>query len=191
MVTDQFGMFGLLSFIRAAESDPNLVALALGNDLTTLGLNLNSTENLFNTFSSPWSETQGRPQDIDFNVPPEYLTNMYIRDKLAAIKLNRYNEDLLFYLYYNFGGDFIQLAAANELYDREWRFHKDDRVWITRAPGVDPQVKTNTYERGTYHYFDCHSWRKVAKEFHVDYSKLEERPRIPSTTSSSINSQLN
>ena len=64
MVQDQFGMMGLLTFIRGAETDPNLVALALGrymfihvvtlncvchvciyllySDLTTLGLNLNS-----------------------------------------------------------------------------------------------------------------------------------------------------
>lgn len=44
MVMDQFGMVGLLAFIRAAETDPNLVSLALGTDLTTLGLNLNSSE---------------------------------------------------------------------------------------------------------------------------------------------------
>ena len=65
MVQDQFGMMGLLTFIRAAETDPGLVALALGrcavhiiiyyeihftfhgplfSDLTTLGLNLNSPE---------------------------------------------------------------------------------------------------------------------------------------------------
>jgi hypothetical protein len=44
MVADQFGMVGLLAFIRAAENDPNLVALAPGIDLTTLGLNLNSPE---------------------------------------------------------------------------------------------------------------------------------------------------
>ena len=44
MVTDQFGMIGLLTFIRAAETDPGLVHLALGSDLTTLGLNLNSPE---------------------------------------------------------------------------------------------------------------------------------------------------
>ena len=30
MVQDQFGMMGLLTFIRAAETDPGLVALALG-----------------------------------------------------------------------------------------------------------------------------------------------------------------
>jgi len=30
MVIDQFGMIGLLTFIRAAETEPNLVTLALG-----------------------------------------------------------------------------------------------------------------------------------------------------------------
>ncbi len=44
MVTDQFGMAGLLTFIWAAERNPNLVILAPGIDLTTLGLNLNSPE---------------------------------------------------------------------------------------------------------------------------------------------------
>lgn len=44
MVTDQFGMIGLLTFIRAAETDLGMVHLALGSDLTTLGLNLNSPE---------------------------------------------------------------------------------------------------------------------------------------------------
>ncbi|XP_070581081.1 CCR4-NOT transcription complex subunit 2-like isoform X3 [Ptychodera flava] len=179
MVMDQFGMVGLLTFIKAAETDPNLVALALGSDLTTLGLNLNSPENLYSTFSSPWADTPCRPQDIDFHVPQEYLTNVHIRDKLAPIKLSRYGEDLLFYLYYTHGGDVLQLAAAAELYNRDWRYHKEERVWITRAPGMDPTVKTNSYERGTYYFFDCHGWRKVAKEFHLEYDKLEDRPHLP------------
>ena len=79
MVTDQFGMIGLLTFIRAAETDPNLVSLALGADLTTLGLNLNSEVNLYPTFGGPWAETPCRPQDIDYHVPHEYLTNQAIR----------------------------------------------------------------------------------------------------------------
>ena len=79
MVRDQFGMIGLLTFIRAAETDPNLVSLALGADLTTLGLNLNSEVNLYPTFGGPWAETPCRPQDIDYHVPYEYLTNTTIR----------------------------------------------------------------------------------------------------------------
>ncbi|XP_062339222.1 CCR4-NOT transcription complex subunit 2 isoform X1 [Osmerus eperlanus] len=181
MVTDQFGMIGLLTFIRAAETDPGMVHLALGSDLTTLGLNLNSPENLYPKFASPWASAPCRPQDIDFHVPSEYLTNIHIRDKLAAIKLSRYGEDLLFYLYYMNGGDLLQLLAAVELFNRDWRYHKEERVWITRAPGMEPTLKTNAYERGTYYFFDCLNWRKVAKEFHLEYDKLEERPHVPST----------
>ncbi|XP_007503101.1 CCR4-NOT transcription complex subunit 2 isoform X3 [Monodelphis domestica] len=181
MVTDQFGMIGLLTFIRAAETDPGMVHLALGSDLTTLGLNLNSPENLYPKFASPWASSPCRPQDIDFHVPSEYLTNIHIRDKLAAIKLGRYGEDLLFYLYYMNGGDVLQLLAAVELFNRDWRYHKEERVWITRAPGMEPAMKTNTYERGTYYFFDCLNWRKVAKEFLLEYDKLEERPHLPSS----------
>lgn len=61
MVNNQFGMVGLLTFIRAAETeDPNLVSLALGQDLTALGLNLNSPENLYVNFDGPWAETPCR-----------------------------------------------------------------------------------------------------------------------------------
>ncbi|KAE8281104.1 CCR4-NOT transcription complex subunit 2 CCR4-associated factor 2 [Larimichthys crocea] len=207
MVTDQFGMIGLLTFIRAAETDPGMVHLALGSDLTTLGLNLNSPENLYPKFASPWASAPCRPQDIGefvtlsglkpnvFSVQcvqcsvlcpqtstsPQILTNIHIRDKLAAIKLSRYGEDLLFYLYYMNGGDLLQLLAAVELFNRDWRYHKEERVWITRAPGMEPTLKTNAYERGTYYFFDCLNWRKVAKEFHLEYDKLEERPHVPST----------
>merc|ERR1719384_828378 len=181
MVTDQFGMIGLLTFIRAAETDPNLVSLALGADLTTLGLNLNSEVNLYPTFGGPWAETPCRPQDIDFHVPHEYLTNTAIREKLAPVKLNRYKDDILFYMFYTNVGDVLQLAAAAELYNRDWRYHKEERVWITRAQGMVPIEKTATYERGTYYFFDVNCWRKVPKEFHLDYDKLEDRPSLPTS----------
>ncbi|KAL7301158.1 CCR4-NOT transcription complex subunit 2 isoform X2 [Trichogramma pretiosum] len=181
MVKDQFGMVGLLTFIRAAETDPNLVTLALGQDLTALGLNLNSPDNLYQNFGGPWAETPCRPQDIDFHVPPEYLINSSIRDKLAPVKLNRYKDDLLFYMFYTNCGDVLQLAAAAELYTREWRYHMEEKVWITQAQGLEPEEKTATYERGTYYYFDAQNWRKVAKEFHLEYSKLEGRPHLPSS----------
>ncbi|XP_054271553.1 CCR4-NOT transcription complex subunit 2-like isoform X2 [Macrosteles quadrilineatus] len=179
MVKDQFGMVGLLTFIRAAETDPNLVSLALGQDLTALGLNLNSPDNLYPTFGGPWAEMPCRPQDIDYHVPPEYIINHSIREKLAPIKLSRYKDDLLFFMYYTNMGDVLQIAAAAELYTREWRYHMEEKVWITQAPGYGAVEKTSTYERGTYYFFDAQNWRKVPKEFHLDYSKLENRPSIP------------
>ncbi|XP_045779052.1 regulator of gene activity isoform X3 [Maniola jurtina] len=179
MIANQFGIVGLLTFIRAAESDPSLVSLALGQDLTALGLNLNSPDNLYLTFAGPWADTPCRPQDMDYHVPPEYLINGSIREKLAPLRLSRYKEDLLFYLFYCFVGDVLQIAAAAELYNREWRYHMEEKVWISQAPGMPMVEKTSTYERGTYYFFDAHNWRKVAKEFHLDYSKLEGRPQLP------------
>ena len=81
------------------------------------------------------------------------------------------------------GGDVLQLASAAELYSRDWRYHKEERVWITRAPNVEPLVKTSSYERGTYYFFDAQNWRKVPKEFHLEHEKLEDRPSLPPTIS--------
>lgn len=152
------------------------------SDLTTLGLNLNSPESLYHTFGSPFADSPCRPHEIDYHVPSEYRINSFIRDKLAPIKPSRYSEDLLFYLYYTNGGDILQLAAAAELYARDWRYHKEERLWLTRAPGVEPQLKTSSYERGTYYFFDCSTWRKVAKEFHLEYDKLDDKPTLQSVT---------
>jgi CCR4-NOT transcription complex subunit 2 len=189
MVDDQFGMVGLLTFIRVAESDPNLVSLALGFDLTALGLNLNATESLYPSFGGPWAEGPVRAEDIEYPVPQEYNISdqmrhgqefvSSIREKLAPLKMNRYKDELLFYLFYTYTGDALQILAASELYNRDWRYHKEEKIWICRAPGVQALEKGTNFERGTYYFFDPISWRKVAKEFYLEYDKLEERPGVP------------
>lgn len=117
MVTDQFGMIGLLTFIRAAETEQNIVSLALGTDLTSLKLDLNSSDTLYSTFPGPWSDTPLKPHEIDYPVPSEYLIHHQVRDKLASIreKLSRYGDDTLFFLFYMFPNDLLQIGAANEL----------------------------------------------------------------------------
>lgn len=117
MVTDQFGMIGLLTFLRVADSDPGLVSLALGTDLTNLKLDLNSSDTLYSSFPGPWSEQALRPYEIDFPVPSEYLIHHQIKDKLASLKdkLSRYGEDILFFLFYMFPNDYNQIAASQEL----------------------------------------------------------------------------
>jgi CCR4-NOT transcription complex subunit 2 len=68
---DRFGLLGLLSVIRM--TDPDLTTLALGTDLTTLGLNLNSPENLYKTFGSPWADQPLR-QDPEFKASASALS---------------------------------------------------------------------------------------------------------------------
>lgn len=146
MLKDQFGITGLLSFIRVAENQSDLVSLSLGQDLKTLGkihvmslfnrysvvnfagMNLNSVESVYPNFGGPFAEMPCRPQDIDYHVPGEYLINSAIRNKLPSPKLSMYKEDLLFYFFYNCPGDAIQLAAAVELYNRDWRYHMEEKV---------------------------------------------------------------
>lgn len=53
-LTGDYGLLGLLGVIRMTDADRN--ALALGSDLTLLGVNLGSAEQIYSTFSSPWSE---------------------------------------------------------------------------------------------------------------------------------------
>lgn len=53
-LSGDYGLLGLLSVIRMTDADRN--SLALGSDLQLLGLNLGTTEQLFSTFASPWSE---------------------------------------------------------------------------------------------------------------------------------------
>ncbi|RWW06759.1 hypothetical protein BHE74_00007690 [Ensete ventricosum] len=69
---DRFGLQGLLSVIRMY--DPDLTSLALGIDLTTLGLNLNSSENLYKTFGSPWSDEPAKGEP-DYCIPTYMLVD--------------------------------------------------------------------------------------------------------------------
>lgn len=175
VASDQFGMIGLLAFLRAAETDPNLASVTFGTDLTALGLNLNSQERLYPTFAGPWADQPLKVYDIDYPVPQEYLVNSMISDKLAKIQLKRYHEDTVFFLFYMFPSHILQVEAAVELYSREWRYHKEEKVWITRAPGMPITEKTQHHERGTYYFFDPINWRRVAKEFVLNYDLLENR----------------
>lgn len=177
MLLDQFGVIGLLAYFKE-DREKDIFSLALGSDLTALGLNLNSNESLYHSFLSPFSEVPSRLQDIDYPVPSEYIVNYQIKDKLAKVDMNRYHEDLLFYLFYTNGGDMLQLQAATALYERDWRFHVDKRVWLTKVQGLDPQQKTSNYEKGYYVVFDVSQWKRIQTEMTVEYIKLAENPML-------------
>ena len=62
---DQYGLLGLLTVISMSDAD--VTTLALGTDLTTLGLHLNGVEPVYDTFASPWADYPLKP-DPDFKV---------------------------------------------------------------------------------------------------------------------------
>ncbi|CAL9085772.1 unnamed protein product [Musa acuminata var. zebrina] len=173
---DRFGLQGLLSVIRM--NDPDLTSLALGIDLTTLGLNLNSSENLHKTFGSPWSDdpVKGEPEycipSCYYAKPPPLLHQGYF-SKLQV--------STLFYIFYSMPKDEAQLYAASELCARGWFYHREHQLWFTRVPNVEPLVKTHAYERGTYVCFDPNTWGTILKEnFVLLYEAVEKKPMLPS-----------
>lgn len=52
-------------------------------------------------------------------------------------------------------------------YNRGWFYHKEHRLWFIRVPNVEPLVKTNTYERGSYHCFDPNTFEIIRKVWPV------------------------
>jgi CCR4-NOT transcription complex subunit 2 len=171
---DKFGLLGLLGVIKMSE--PDVTSLALGIDLTTLGLNLNSRENLYKTFGSPWSDAPAKG-DPEYTLPQCYVQPA---PRLQQSFFSKFQEETLFYIFYSMPNDEAQLYAANELYHRGWFYHKEHRLWFIRAPNVEPLVKTNTYERGSYLYFDPVTWENTRKDnFVVHYEMLENRPHLP------------
>ena len=56
---ERYGLLGILKVIKM--TDPDLNTLALGMDLTTLGLNLNSPDTLCTTFGGPYADSQIPP----------------------------------------------------------------------------------------------------------------------------------
>mmetsp|Transcript_20681 Transcript_20681/g.63258 ORF Transcript_20681/g.63258 Transcript_20681/m.63258 type:complete len:416 (+) Transcript_20681:150-1397(+) len=152
--SDNYGLMGILSALRIPEPDPN--TLALGTDLTSLGLNLNSSDCLYSTFASPWVDAPVQ-REPDFTLPQCYYMQP---PALKTGHFSKFQLETLFYIFYNMPRDTLQAYAATELYNRDWRYHKDLTLWFTRAA----RQGTDDGQKGQYIYFDITEWRK--KLFH-------------------------
>lgn len=144
-LSGDYGLLGLLKIIRLSDADRN--ALAVGSDLTSLGLNLNSSENLYSTFASPWSDSPASRE-------PQYQLPMCYYMQPPALKtghLSKFQLETLFYIFYALPKDVLQAYAAQELYSREWKFHVELKLWFKRASPT---------EGGQFVYFDINSWER-------------------------------
>ncbi len=60
-------------------------------------------------------------------------------------------------------------------YNRNWRYHKELRLWITKESGMAPSQKVQGGEQGQYTCWDPENWAKERKEMTVMYADLEEK----------------
>ncbi|KAL4880427.1 hypothetical protein BJY04DRAFT_228532 [Aspergillus karnatakaensis] len=170
---DKFGLAGLLRMIHSDSAD--VASLAVGQDLMTLGLDLNQPEPLHTTFASPFvASVPGVPLEQDFALPGCYnVPNV----QALQSRIPSFSDETLFYIFYSMPRDAIQELAAEELMGRKWRYHKIERCWLTRDeayPGpVD--VERGVSERGVYLLWDHATWKKVRREFILRYEDLDNR----------------
>lgn len=79
-LTGDYGLLGLLSVIRMTDADRN--ALALGSDLTMLGLNLGTVDNIYSTFSSPWTDAS-KAKEPHYQVCFSRIQDVYNLDRFS------------------------------------------------------------------------------------------------------------
>jgi len=156
-----YGLLGLLSVIRMTDADRN--RLALGSDLTVLGLNLNSPDVLYSTFGGPFSDKPATKE-------PHYQLPMCYYMQPPALKtghLSKFQLETLFYIFYALPKDVLQAYAAQELYTREWRYHVESKLWFKRATTSETGGNNNSSSSGgaaavpgQFIYFDINTWER-------------------------------
>lgn len=82
--------------------------------------------------------------------------------------------DTLFLSFYYQQGSYQQFLASKKLKQHSWRFHKKYTTWFQRHE--EPKKTTDSYEEGTYVYFDYESgWcQRIKSEFKFEYAYLED-----------------
>ncbi|KAJ1819593.1 transcriptional regulator [Coemansia sp. RSA 2599] len=168
---DRYGMIGILT-----TND-------YGFDVSKFGLPLPSAGLLYPTFGSPWTD-QSQAYGLiepDFSLPECYNAT---HPQPAVTKITSFLDETLFYVFYTMPRDELQLAAAEELYRRQWRYHKELRLWLTKDPDSQPTARTQRGEQGVFIFFDPGVWQKVKKEFMVLYEHLEDRGPLPANAES-------
>ncbi|KAJ3157067.1 hypothetical protein HDU89_002477 [Geranomyces variabilis] len=175
-ISDKYGLYGLIDMIRLTDPDANMIHL--GCDLTSLGLDLATNDPLYSTFMSPFSDHPTLGAEPQFALPGCY--NLLQPPPPPMSKVSTFSDETLFYIFYAQPRESLQEAAAQELFNRSWRFHKELKLWVSRdrspeAAAEQPLTKGVGFERGVFVFFDPSIWARVKKEWVVYYDQLEER----------------
>jgi CCR4-NOT transcription complex subunit 2 len=68
-------------------------------------------------------------------------------------------------------------------WNRGWRWHKEQRLWLTKEGMPAAHAKTAGGEAGAFVVWDADAWAKDVRELSVLYADLEEKlaPVFPQT----------
>ncbi|KAH3902649.1 related to General negative regulator of transcription subunit 2 [Saccharomycodes ludwigii] len=163
-----------------------------GVDLTPYiqSLNLDPASKLpfhhvLETLPSPWIETSRSDVEPRHFIPESFtkITNVLgspvsppVFNQVSNVEQNKislFQDETLFYLFYKHPASAVQELTYIELRKRNWRYHKQLKVWLTKDPFMDPVVSQDGLsERGRYVFFDPQRWEKVQKDFILYYNAI-------------------
>ncbi|KAL7796596.1 hypothetical protein V8C37DRAFT_372336 [Trichoderma ceciliae] len=166
---DKWGIKGLRTLMN---NYPDYHAMIIGMDPSTIGLDLSSPELISTQMYSLFDDTPPKPtvNTNKFRLPECYsVTNV----QPIETKIQSFNEETLFWIFYSCPLDAKQQMAAVELHSRNWRWHKKLQVWLTKDEHMTPQILSPNHERGYYIVWDTTTWRKDRREFTLHYGDLD------------------
>lgn len=169
---DRFGLKGLQSLLKHDDNDQNNIAKGIDLNMLGLDLSLNRKSKLLSkVLPSPWLETSRSEVEPLFKKPQSFNINpgelLPIEDRISSL------DDLtLFFIFYTKPRDILQELSARELNKRNWRFHKDLQLWLTKDTNVEPKPVGIGAEDGSYILFDPESWEFYTRSFVLSYTSI-------------------
>lgn len=166
---EKYGILGLL------KVQPDLNMLALGVDLTKLGLDLTYNGFLSHSLVSPFS-TDTQPvtlsphADMDASTMPAcYSTTIPNLEQVSHFA--EFSINTLFYIFYFMPADRLQALAAQELARKGWEYQVDSMGWYRRidVPRDDPRAHLNGR---LWLYFDVAAWKQELCVGDMDVSRF-------------------
>lgn len=170
-VTPDFG--GLKPLLKALDAKEGIEKqqTLLGSDLSAQQPMLASRIRLSSVLASPWEEQAKQTVVPDYTLPACYSIATVVPQQQ---KLQNFDEGALFYIFYTMPRDAMQEAAAVELTNRSWRYHKELKMWLTKDPMSEPVQTGSQEESGMYIFFDPTSWKKIKREYVLFYPDIAE-----------------
>jgi len=133
-----------------------------------------SVRNLHEHMESPFYDQLANTLNSSDEVPDEYLMPSNKSASLPRPNSSDFHwcTDTLFFLFYLAPRDSLQLHAAAKLFEKGWRYNMVSKVWLARWPGVSPEFRTASLEKGTYQFFDVGKWTITPCNMVLKYSEL-------------------
>lgn len=168
---DQFGLGGLALLARMERTTRN--NFSMGQDVDILGFDLADDSSILQNLGLPWLETSVTDVEPHFLLPSTIHDAGIPSPEPCDTKIQSFQDETLFYIFYTKPRDTLQEYAARELVARNWRYHRDIQAWLTKDSNVEPVLVSPDVERGVYIFFDQHNWEKIRKEFVLHYSSVQ------------------